>query len=286
MKPNNEIKPELLENPEFFDSEFFKRFNLRAAPGPLRLTGNIEKLYQFPAFYADVTCAMAIFFCSFKRAKEMLPHPGMEPVRMGNNRALVVFSCYEYKNVLGITPYNEIAMTIPIVMNPAINIPILPMLLPVFKNFGYYCFSMPVTSLENKIRGHAFWGLPKIVEEIPITIEGNICRVQAIDHEQNSYFELRVPTDGNSKNFDVSSYLYSIKDKQLHMSKTCFQGRFTLMKFMDVLLKKGKKSDFEYLKIGAGPSGEVLKKLEIEEHPFQLRFCSSMSSCFDLPAGT
>ena len=64
---------------------------------------------------------------------------------------------------------------------------------------------MPVTSLENKIRGHEFWGLPKVVEEIPITTEGNICRAQAIDHQQNSYFELKVPTDGSKKDFDVSS---------------------------------------------------------------------------------
>jgi hypothetical protein len=286
MKPNNEISPGLLDNPEFFDSEFFNRFGLRPAPGPLQLTASIEKLYQFPAFYADVTCAMAIFFCSYQRAKEMLPHPGMEPVRMGRNRALVVFSCYEYRHVMGISPYNEIAMTIPVLINPVVNIPVLPMILPGFKNFGYYCYSMPVTSLENKIRGHEFWGLPKVVEEISITIKDNICRAQAIDHQQNSYFELRVPIEGKKKHFDVSSYLYSIKNQDLRQSKTCFQGNFTLIKFMDVLFKKGKKPDLEYLRIGPGPSGQVLKNLEIEAHPFQLRFCLGMNSCFDLPVGT
>jgi hypothetical protein len=55
---------------------------------------------------------------------------------------------------------------------------------------------------------------------------------------------------------------------------------------MDVLFKKGKKPDVEYLKIGSRPSGDILKRLEIEEHPFHLRFCSSMSSCFDLPLAT
>lgn len=286
MKPNTEITPELLKNPEFFNGEFFKRFQLRQAPGPLRLTENIEKLYQFPAFYADVTCAMAIFFCSYKRAKKMMPHPGMEPVRMGKNRALLVFSCYEYRHVMGIAPYNEIAMTIPVLINPGFNIPVLPMLLPVFKNFGYYCFSMPVTSRENMIRGHEFWGLPKVVEEIPISVEGDICRVQAIDDQQNYYFELNVPTDGSRQDFDVGSYLYSKKNQQLLKSKTCFQGNFTLIKFMDTLLKKGKEPDFDYLKIGEGPSAQVLKNLDIEAHPFQLRFCSGMNSCFDLPAET
>jgi len=32
---------------------------------------------------------------------------------------------------------------------PKLNVPILPMITNGFKNFGYYVFSMPVTSLEN-----------------------------------------------------------------------------------------------------------------------------------------
>ena len=283
MKPLTEISPELLDNSEFFKNEFFNRFKLRHADAPLKLNENIEKNYQFPTFYGDVCCAMAVFFCSYKHAKAMLPDAKMEPVSMGKGRALVIFSCYEYRNVLGVAPYNEIAMTIPVMLSPGINIPVLPMVLPGFKNFGYYCFSMPVTSLENKIRGQKIWGLPKIVEEIPITHEGNICHIQSIDSEKRTYLDLKIPTQGKSTDFDVSSYLYSIKDHRLLQSETNFQGNFKITKHMNLLFKKGKKPDIEYLKIGDGPSADVLKNLEIEEHPFQLRYCSSMNSCFDLP---
>lgn len=283
MKPSTEIPSELLDNAGSFKNGFFDRFELRYADAPLRLNKNIEKNYQFPTFYGDVTCAMAVFFCAYERAKALLPHPDMKPVSMGRGRALVVFSCYEYKNVLGVAPYNEIAMTIPVMLNPAINIPVLPMLMPVFKSFGYYCFSMPVTSLENKIRGQKIWGLPKVVEEIPITHKENICNIRAIDSDQRSYFELNVPTDGRDTNFDVTSNLYSLKSNELQQSPTSFQGCFKVFKHLNTLFTKPQKPDREYLKIGDGPSAEVLSKLQIEKSPFQLRYCSSMNSCFDLP---
>ena len=283
MKPSTEITPDILDNSEYFKNDFFNRFELRYADVPLRLNESIEKNYQFPTFYGDVGCAMAVFFCSYHKAKAMLPHPAMEPVSMGKGRALLVFSCYEYRNVLGVAPYNEIAMTIPIMMKPGLSVPVLPMVLPVFRNFGYYCFSMPVTSLENKIRGRKIWGLPKVVEEIPIRREGGLCHIQSIDCENRSYFDLKIPTDGKEVKFDVASYLYSVNDNRLQQSQTNFRGDFKVTKYMGLLLKKGKAPDLDYLTLGEGPSAEVLRNLEIENHPFQFRYCSSMDSCFDLP---
>ena len=50
-----------------------------------------------------------------------------------------------------------------------------------FKKKGYYVFSMPVTSLENQIRGTTIWGLPKVVEEIDIATDSDRCRTVARD---------------------------------------------------------------------------------------------------------
>ena len=50
-----------------------------------------------------------------------------------------------------------------------------------------------------------------------------------------------------------------------------------------LLLKKGVVPSTPYLTISDTPSGRVLKELEIEPHPFQLRFAKHMTSCFDLP---
>ena len=107
------------------------------------------RIIFFRLFYGNVTAAMGVFFCSYQKAQDLLPHSKMKPIAMGKGRSLVIFSCYEYKNVLGVAPYNEIAMTIPVMVDSSFNPPILPMIMPNFKKFGYHCFSMPVTSLEN-----------------------------------------------------------------------------------------------------------------------------------------
>ena len=108
MKPNRSIEEGLLNNGDRFEDSFFKPFTLRTAPAPLALTDEIEKDYLFPTLYGDVTCGIAIFLCNYERAAAMMPHPSMSPVRMPRGRAVVLFSCYEYRNVLGVEPYNEV----------------------------------------------------------------------------------------------------------------------------------------------------------------------------------
>ena len=283
MKPMMHFTDRFLENEDKFQGEFFRRFKLRHAPTPLKLTDQVTKNYLFPTFYGDVTCALAIFLCSYERAARLMPHPRLKPVKMTKGRSLVAFSCYEYKNVMNVAPYNEIAMTIPIMVEPGINIPVLPMILPVFKNFGYYVFSMPVTSLENQIRGARIWGLPKVVQEIDIREEGGDCITTAMEESGEPYLKLRVPMGGKPSEFDVSSYLYTRLGDDLLQSQTCFQGMFNVTKYLRLLFKKDVPPDREYIKIYDTPSGRVLRELDIEEHPFQFRFARHMNSCFDLP---
>lgn len=283
MKPTNEIPAEFFENDFAFDNDFFNRFTLRPAPMPLQLNEQISKTYSFPTFYGDVTCAIGIFLCSYDKAQAMMPHPAIKPVRMTRGRSLVIFSCYEYKHVMKVAPYNEIAMTIPIMVDPAINIPVLPMLLGNLKKFGYYVFSMPVTSLENQIRGVKIWGLPKVVQEIDIFDDGEDCVTVGKEQTGETYFELRVPKKGSRTEFDVSSNLYTRLGNDLLQSETNFKATFNVNKYMGQLFKKNAAPDRMYLKIGDGPSGKVLQDLEIEPHPFQFRYAVGMSSCFDLP---
>lgn len=283
MKPTFDIDEALLDNAADFDNDFFRRFDLRHAQTPLQLTKNIAKDYCFPTFYGDVTCAIAIFLCPYEKAAAMMLDPRIKPVKVTRGRAPVVFSCYEYKHVLGVAPYNEIAMTIPVMVNPSVNVPILPLVTNLFRCFGYYVFSMPVTSLENQIRGHKIWGLPKVVQEIDICEEGGDCVTTAKEASGDTYFELRVPMAGTPTDFDVSSFLYSRLGGALLQSETHFQARFNVTKHMELLFKKNAKAGRPYLKVGDTASGRVLQDLELEEHPFQLRFAKHMSSCFDLP---
>ena len=286
MKPTLTIPSDILENSAAFTDDFYKRFALRKAPRPLQLTDSIAKDYQFPTFYGNVTCAQAIFLCPYETAAALVAdelHPSITPVRMPKRRAVVAFSCYEYRNVMGVPPYNEVAVAIPVMADPAFSPPVLPLLLPVFRRFGYFIAAMPVTSQENRIRGNKIWGLPKVTQEIDVRREGDDCVTTASEPDGSEYFRLVVPTKGKPVNFDVRSHLFSRLDGKLLRSMTAFRAQFAVQKFMGVLFNPGTRPDRKWLTIGTTPSAEILNRLRIEEQPFQLRYAETMSSCFDLP---
>ena len=283
MKATRTIDKALLDNAHAFTDPFFRRVALRKAATPLELPGGIRKDYLFPTLYGDVTCAQANFLCSWERAYSLMPHPLMKPVRMPGGRALVVFSCYVYRKVLGVAPYNEIAMTVPILVDPDVEVPVLPMLWPGFPGFGFYVFSMPVTSLENQVRGRRIWGLPKVVQEIDIEPRDGDCVTRAFDDDGNPYFELRVPTTGRPTSFNQDAWLYTRLDNRSLRARTSFEGTFQVRKRMDLLWKKDARPDRESLVLSGSPAADVLRDLHIEPVPFQTRYAATMSSSFDLP---
>jgi len=284
MKPTFTFDESILNNDDKFADKFFKRFKLRHAPEPILLKDGIRKNYRFPTFYSDVTCAMAIFMCDYEKAKDIMPHPKVKPVKMTLGRSIVAFSCYEYKNVMGVPPYNEIAMTIPVLVDPQADIPVLPMVMSnLFKEFGYYVFSMPVTSYENQLRGNNIWGLPKVTQDIEIYEEDGDCVTVAKEESGEEYLRVRVPMEGNAESFDVKSNLYTRLGDRFLQSETNFKATFRVNKNMGLLLKKDAEPDREYLWFGNSPSARILNELDIERQPFQLRFARGMNSCFDLP---
>ncbi|HPJ93323.1 MAG TPA: 2-dehydropantoate 2-reductase [Deltaproteobacteria bacterium] len=286
MKATWDIPSDLLDNESEFRNDFYKRFVLRKAPHPLKMNEHVSKDYLFPTFYGDVSCAMAVHMCSYEKAASLLAEqlsPQIVPVRMTKGRALIAFSCYEYKKVLGVPAYNEIAIAIPVMVNPGFNPPVLPMIIDKFSRFGYYIAGMPVTSKENTIRGRRIWGLPKVTQDIDIYHEDGQCVVKAMDERGDVYLSLRIPMDGEPTEFDVSSYLYSQLDGKLCQSRTDFQATFNVKKNMQLLFRKNAKSGRAFLELGQTSFAPLLKRLEIEETPFQTRYAEHMSSCFDLP---
>lgn len=282
MKADFELVPEMPSNEGDFNSEFFNRFTLRKNSQPLKLNDELSKDLSFPTFYNNVSCGIGIFMCNYEKALEVLPHPSMKPVRMPGGRAVVIFSCYEYKNVMNMQPYNEIAMTIPLLIAPSISIPVLPLISKAFKNFGYHVFSMPVTSEENRIRGQKIWGIPKVTERIDIDQKDGFSTTVAFDDSDKEYFRLKIPMNGKPESFDETGQLYSVREGELVKAQTNFKGDFQVNKHMGLLFNKGKKSDSPLLTLGDSPRAEILKKLEIEESVFQTRWCPSMEACFDL----
>ena len=142
---------------------------------------------------------------------------------------------------------------------------------------------MPVISYEKKVHGKRIWVMSKVTQEIDIREDGGDCVTTAKDESGEIYFQLRVPTDGDPEEFDVTSNLYSRLGDDFLQSETNFKATFNVNKYMQLLVKKNARPDREYLTIGNSPSARVLRQLGLERHPFQFRFARGMNSCFDLP---
>ena len=281
MKINKTLSDCPVPNQEKFDDAFFGRFFQKEQK--VRLTKNIHKTYKFPTFYKDIQLAAIAFFCSFKKAAELMPHPKIKPVRMKRGKTLIIFSCYQYNTVKEIAPYNEVGFLIPVLANYAFRLPIFPLLLgKYFKNFGYNVVCMPVTSLESKIRGDEIWGLPKLVTEINYSIESKhyACHVREEDGED--ILKVKIPMTGKASHLNETAYLFTRKNNKILKSQAWFEGNFVVNNFTSQLFKRSLPTE-QYLEFGNAKIGRLLRSMEIEEHPFQTRFSSDATSAFDLP---
>jgi hypothetical protein len=219
----------------------------------LDLGDGTKKTYLMPTFYSNTSCGMGIFSCNFSAAQKLLPHKDMMAL------PLVIFSSYEYREVSGMAPYNEIAMVIPVIIKS------------MWPKFGYYVFSMPVTSKENEIRGRKIWGLPKHTQSIDIGVNKEDYVTTAYDREDKPYFTLYIPTYGKLRHIDSYANIYSIIDDQVKFSRTYFKGQYALNYFVNK----------PCLKIS--PTAKILQDLKINPRPLYVRYAESINAAFVLP---
>lgn len=284
MKPTMDVPLELLENGSQFADPYFAALQLSRAKDPLLLEGR-PKHYLFPTLYGDVRCAVAIFHCDRVRAERLAAEAlGVELAmpRLLKGRSIVALSCYEYRRVRGVRPYNEIALALPVNLDGKPGLPVLGAFAG-GPDSGYYIAGMPVTSEENRRRGRHFWNLPKETRRIDIEEAEGLCRVRSYAADGGLDLALEVPTRGKAKSFDVRSFLATRKDGALMRSPTAFRGEFAVNLRAATLW--GGKPGAPALELGKGELSAILREIGAEDRPLQTRYAASMNSWFDLPEG-
>ena len=286
MLPLLEIPKSLISNQHLFTDTFFKSYPLRPSPQDLTLPDGRCRNYQFPTYFDKVQFSAGVFLCDYEQAANHMPNSDTKPVSALGKRAMVVVASYQYRNIHQMKGYNEVLVMIPVVnkeVNKGVNIPLLPPLIPGYPGAGYYIIALPMTSLENMLRGQQFWGLPKTLHEVVIDASESSCVTQ-IKSEGELDFVLRIPKHGKTKKTNQKSRVFSMKDDELIQFKTHFKGVSQNTINWDVLLKPWKEHvNSNSLEIGASPLAATLKKLEINPVPFQTRYCNDLKSCLFLP---
>lgn len=277
------LSPSVVPNEDRFeDDPFFRRFPRTHLP-PLSLGDGIEKTYPSPSLIQDAQYAVAVFPCDLHAARRAMPHRAVRPVTLSPGRAVAIVSFYDYRTVLNLPGYLEMAVSIPVTVQQPITPPLLPMVIPGYPGFGYQVLSMPVTSRENEIRGHRIWGLPKTVHNMEFEPEGSDAVGRIAHPDGTVWFELRVPRAGGTpRSVDLSSWVYSTKGHQLLRSKLAVQGRFSIRSNPRVILGKAQPSR-PLLWLGDGQQADLLRQLRLEAQPFQLRYGEHIKAAFHSP---
>ena len=102
----------------------------------------------------------------------ILPSEKLQPILFFPGITLVQIGAFEYHQINGLRPYNEVGITIPVQYEPKSNYPGKPIIhFPLFfpekySRFGVYIHRLPVTTQEAYSLGKDIWGFPKTVDEI------------------------------------------------------------------------------------------------------------------------
>lgn len=137
---------------------------------------------ELPIRFLDWSAIMAGFTAPADKLQELLPSKRLKPALLTPGRGVIGFAAFEFRELVGYPAYNEASISIPVLYEPTVNIPGLPLLAPQwFKTYGLYMHHMPVTTEGARDAGIEVWGYPKFLAEITFeeTGESLRCRVRA-----------------------------------------------------------------------------------------------------------
>jgi hypothetical protein len=137
---------------------------------------------QLPIRFLDWSAIIGGFTAPADRLQELLPSKRLKPALLTPGRGVIALGAFEYRELVDLPGYNEVIISIPVLYEPTVNIPGLPLLAPQwFKTYGLYVHHMPVTNEVARDGGIEVWGYPKFLAEITFeeTGESLRCRLRA-----------------------------------------------------------------------------------------------------------
>jgi pimeloyl-ACP methyl ester carboxylesterase len=279
---NVELTSTVEENAATFDQPFFQQHVSEFRD--LELKPGATKTYRFPTFYDQETIGGALFLCSYDEAAKLLPSP-LRPVNFGFGRAAVAISSFRYGSVRGMKPYNEVAIAILVSKAGSNESSAISILKSKGRKFSSYVVSMPVTSLENQIRGQRIWGLPKKVREIDLRQFGNEFVTTVYDEAGVPYLELRVPMAGKSEAFAQDTTLHSQLSSIDQVSSSKAEGVILSTLHPGVLIGAGiSKSGYSSMSLSESTEADILRELKIIPAPIKTIFGIEIRSILTLPS--
>ena len=220
-----------------------------------------------PVRYYDWSAIMAHFPASAAALRRLLPSDKLKPAQLVPGTGILSLVAMEYRRLADVEPYNEFGIMVPVLYEPAVNIPGLPLLFPHRSTrFGFYVHHLPVTTQAACDFGVEIWGYPKFVAEISFedTDRTRRCRLRA---DGKSIATLEVAKSATrARPMDLFSY--TVKDGQLLRTQIQAQGQLSITRF-----RGGASCD-----LGDHPIAEELRALGVRRTAVERLYAPQVQS--------
>jgi Acetoacetate decarboxylase (ADC) len=183
-----------------------------------------------PVRYLDWTVIMAHFPVPAGAVRRLLPTPKLKPAPLVPGTAMLSIVAMEYRQIIDMAPYNELGIMVPVLYEPGVNVPGLPLLFPDrFRRFGLYVHHLPVTTQAAYDFGVEIWGYPKFVAEIRFEEAGDVrrCQLRAEGQDILTLEVKKIATKATPMNF----HSYTVKDGRLLRTLIQTQGQVGVTRF-------------------------------------------------------
>ena len=222
---------------------------------------------ELPIRYLDLSALMGVFTASAEKLQALLPSKRLKPALLTPGRGVVSFAAFEYRELIDWPGYNEFGISIPVLYEPNVNIPALPLLGPQwFKTYGLYVRHLPVTTEQARDGGIEIWGFPKFVAEITFedTGESLRCQLRAEGQDIIALEGKKLPTGPRSMDWPT----YTVKDGELLKTRFQVQGEIGVS-----MLRGGATYT-----LGDHPIADELRSLDIGDSAVQLMYGPQLQS--------
>ena len=245
----------LEEKFEEFKKEKLKNFK------PVGQVDFLGKKIDMPFKYSDASAVMAFFPISYKKANDMIGNDRLKPVSILRGRSVVGITIFEYREC-PVGPFCEFTISIPIVHDSKIRIPIFPLLFsPMFENFGFHVIMLGANSDIAREHIEKIFGYPTYNKNIDIHIK-----------EQGEYLFANI-NDNNKNIISLKEKIpkkYKPTKKRFNTYYSKNNNIFRVKLDTVVFLGRSKYRNGHSLDIGNHEISKILKHLNIENNCLEL----------------
>ncbi|HUW10400.1 MAG TPA: acetoacetate decarboxylase family protein [Anaerolineae bacterium] len=222
---------------------------------------------ELPIRYLDFAAMIGAFTAPADKLQGLLPSTRLKPALFTPGRGVIAFSAFEYRELVDLPPYNEFGISIPVLYEPRVNIPGLPLLAPQwFKTYGLYVHHLPVTTELARDGGIEIWGFPKFLAEITFEGTGDSlrCRLRADGKDIITLEGEKLVTRPRSMDWPT----YTVKDDELLKTRTHVQGE------MGISMLRGGAT----YALGDHPIADELRSLDMGDKAVQFIYAPQLQS--------